>query len=529
VTFNLLEQAWIPVRRHSRTAERIAPWEVPESHGSDPIVGLDTVRPDFQGAMLEFLIGLFQTACPPEEGGSPQWVDWFLTPPSAAELRGRLEPFKFAFNLDGDGARFMQDLQLREEEYVPISGLLIDAPGAHALANNADFFVKRGRVTAMCPACVATALFALQTYAPAGGAGHRTSVRGGGPLTTLVLLDPIGAGQESSLWRTVWLNVLNRSDALQLTGNPALTDRADVFPWLASTRTSERGGRDTHPQHAHPLQMYWGMPRRIRIDWDATISGICELCGDSSERLVQRYSARNHGVKYTGGWQHPLSPHRLEQDGTSIPLHPRPGGITYRHWLSLVDEGKGTRAARVVVAFQAKKPKEVHLRLMAFGYDMDNMKPRCWYEATFPLYVLPESERDRFREAVERLVDGAAEAAGYVRSCVKEAWFSRPADVRGDSGFLVEAFFQRTETRFFQMADRLARSAAEAVANSLAREWHGILCSEALEMFDYWAALAPIELEDPRRIAVAQLKLRKLLFGKLLKTMSLIDTRRKAA
>ena len=100
-------------------------------------------------------------------------------------LAERFAQVRDAFVLDGAGPRFMQDREELVGGVVPISGLLIDSPGANTIKNNVDLFVKRGRVTTLSRAAAAMSLFALQTFAPSGGAGHRTSLRGGGPLTTL--------------------------------------------------------------------------------------------------------------------------------------------------------------------------------------------------------------------------------------------------------------------------------------------------------------------------------------------------------
>ena len=70
---------------------------------------------------------------------------------------------------------------------MPVGALLIDTPGANALRKNTDLFVKRGRIEVLSRAAAAIGLFTLSAYAPAGGAGIRTSLRGGGPLTTLLL------------------------------------------------------------------------------------------------------------------------------------------------------------------------------------------------------------------------------------------------------------------------------------------------------------------------------------------------------
>jgi CRISPR system Cascade subunit CasA len=113
----------------------------------------------------------------------------FAEPPTALVLSEWFAPLAPAFELDAEGARFMQDFSLTAEEGVSneIGTLLIETPGENALKNNSDHFIKRGRISAMCPHCAATALLTLQINAPAGGVGNRTGLRGGGPLTTLVV------------------------------------------------------------------------------------------------------------------------------------------------------------------------------------------------------------------------------------------------------------------------------------------------------------------------------------------------------
>ncbi|WP_239500552.1 type I-E CRISPR-associated protein Cse1/CasA, partial [Streptococcus pneumoniae] len=65
----------------------------------------------------------------------------------------------------------------------------------------------------------------LQTYAPSGGAGHRTSLRGGGPLTTL--LAPARKGRAvATLWDRVWTNVPDADP------DAGAADPARIFPWL---------------------------------------------------------------------------------------------------------------------------------------------------------------------------------------------------------------------------------------------------------------------------------------------------------
>jgi CRISPR type I-E-associated protein CasA/Cse1 len=122
------------------------------------------------------------------------------------------------------------DESVREDRTKRIGDLLIDLPTGKTVRDNTDFFIKRGQFKMLCPACAGTALLTMQINAPSGGQGHRTGIRGGGPLTTLILAD--------SLWSTCWLNVLVRGAFLRQTGNPAKNSPSDQFPWLAATRTN---------------------------------------------------------------------------------------------------------------------------------------------------------------------------------------------------------------------------------------------------------------------------------------------------
>jgi len=511
---NLIESPWIPVRRQSGE-DRIAPWQITDQ--LDPVLALAAPRPDFNGALLQFLIGLLQTACPPEPG--EQWGAWLEQPPQPEILKQKFQAFSYAFDLDGEGHLFMQDFDRLEKEGKPkpISSLLIDAPGAQALKQNTDHFIKRGGIGGLCTSCAATALFTLQTNAPSGGVGHRTSLRGGGPLSTLVALDPRGSALEDTLWRACWLNILEKDVLSTLSGDIHQSDPEFIFPWLAPTRTSEpKTGLETTPLDAHPLQMYWGMPRRIRLGWDDTCEGPCDLCNSQDSQLVSGYITQNYGVNYNGAWKHPLSPHLYNKDKQALPQHAQPGGINYRHWLGFVSETESSEPAQVVRAFLygSRKLPEEQCLLRVFGYDMDNMKARCWYETTFPLYPLDEAIREAFTLRAQKLLQSAVETAGVVRGCIKEAWFKRPGDARGDTAFLVEAFLNHTETDFYAGLKQLKQQLeAGEDGMSVLQEWHGVLKRAGLYLFDYWTSRGDFEVVNPRRIAQAHRKLNGWFYG----------------
>jgi len=534
---HLLKDPWLPVRLADGTRTTIRPAEIASQ--DNPPVALGAPRADFNGALAQFLIGLLQTAFAPRD--DDEWIECLENPLSIETLDRAFSVHVDAFVLDGEGPRFMQDLERFEKDGTGkrkpaennVSSLLIDTPGDQTLRNNADHFIKRDRITALCPACAATALFTLQLNAPSGGAGHRTSLRGGGPLTTLVALDPEGSELPDTLWHNLWLNVLPRT--VRLTGNPALSEPQYIFPWLAPTRTSnpKDGGQDTTPEDAHPLQMYWAMPRRIRLDFEHTREGTCDLCG-SEGQLVERYYTLNYGINYTGAWRHPLSPYQERDSAEPLPLHPQPGGIGYRHWLGLVyarqDNKQRTIPAQVVDAFLREAEGMGQARIWAFGYDMDNMKPRCWYEATLPLYRVPDDIRERFANRIKEMIQAADLVAGMLRTAVKEAWFKRPGDARGDTSFLADGFYQHTETDFYACLDRLRLLISKNKDRSVLAEWHQTLQGAALTLFDEWTASGDLAFGDPARVARAHDKLRKQLNSKKLKQiLSLPTTREKAA
>jgi CRISPR system Cascade subunit CasA len=73
----------------------------------DPVQFLDAPRPDFNGALIQFLIGLIQTTYSPSS--DREWRKKFRDPPSPDELTTVFNRYNHAFNLDGDSPRFMQD------------------------------------------------------------------------------------------------------------------------------------------------------------------------------------------------------------------------------------------------------------------------------------------------------------------------------------------------------------------------------------------------------------------------------------
>ncbi len=523
MVLNLINEKWIPVRRFDGKREIIAPWQVTDNIGSNPIVSLDANRPDFNGALIQFLIGLVQTTMAPKKDRN--WRTGFAEPPGTGELKTAFANVSHAFNLDGDGPRFMQDFEPGEWKSNEIDKLLVEIPGDETIKDNADHFIKRDSVKRMCLACSAIALFTLQTNAPSGGKGYRTSLRGGGPLTTIVTGD--------TLWQTIWLNVLNESDFLDNCGNSSLTEDDAIFPWMGPTRTSEKNQLTT-PEDAYPAQMFWGMPRRIILNFDSDETGNCDVCDCDSNNLVTSYIAKNYGTNYEGGWRHTLTPYGTNKQNVLIPRHGNPGGITFRHWLGLVQNDNVNRnePATVVHTFRKRQSgleNKQSLQLWAFGYDFDNMKARCWYEGKMPLINVDESIRENYESVIEHLIKTSELVANNVRKFVKEAMFRRPGDVKGDFSFIDNRFWNNTEPEFYATLEKLRISLSDGadiyadVVVGIKLQWLNTLFRTGEQLFDEYSQSNQIDVADPKRIALAHRNLRKFNQKKNKKIIEILD------
>ena len=509
--FNLIKDPWIPVTTKSGERTIIAPTALVDRYAEDPVIALDAARPDFNGALVQFLIGLVQTTCPPSSAS--EWRKKFSKPPTRDELNTAFERYAHAFNLDGDGARFMQDLDLTaaEGEKNQIDHLLMEMPGAQTIDKNTDHFLKRNTVQQICLPCCAMALFTIQTNAPAGGRGHRTSLRGGGPLTTIVM--------GRTLWETVWLNVLP-AEVLSHYGNAGKGTDPDIFPWMGHTRTSEKPGTDTTSQHVNPAQMFWGMPRRIRLLSEPGTNKIpCDLCGCVTSEPVTEYYDKSYGINYKGGWHHTLTPYSVDETtGEHQPKLGRAGGIYYRNWLGFVQNSqeKNSRNEPAVVVHTFRQERqdalsenhEIPFRLWACGYHVDKMKACGWYEGTMPLIHVETGIRPDYEQIVSQMIKTAALVGFNVRNCVKKALFSPNATISGNKSFfdsIDSQFWQDTEPLFYQVLSELksALQTRQPILD-LKLRWLALLSKEGETLFDRYSQVNLISVADPKRIAIAR-------------------------
>lgn len=500
---NLVTDSWLPMRRRSGAVLRVAPSGLTDGiDGDDPIVAFAWSRPDFDAAARELAIGLLATACM-DRLDRRAWPDWWERPPAPEELAQRLAPLAPFFALDGDGPRFMQDLDpLADGGESEVAALLIDSPGGQTLEQNRDLFVKRRRVAVLGRPAAAMALFTLNAFAPAGGAGIRTSLRGGGPFTCLVVPAPADRAA-LPLWHVLWLNAKPPPEAGERPG--------ERFPWCLPTRASKAPGSETSAALVDPLQVFWGMPRRTRLLFEPNPEGVpCDLTGQVEPVVARRYRSRPYGNNYKA-WSraHPLTPYyRVKAaDGEWLARHPQPGRLAYKDWVGLVvadDAAEKALAAPAAIVEEARgRLRDVRAgdrstaRLLAAGYDMDNMKPRGFVESTMPVLALGEDEVQAAAALARRMIPGAEAAARLLAGCVRQA-LGADAHDKGAVQQAKDRFWAETEPRFFELLAKAAPAdAAEDEPTTRCRAWRAHLAARARAIFD---EACPLDAEAPRGI-----------------------------
>lgn len=495
-SFSLLTTPWLPVRFIDGTTGKLAPVDLAAEH----VVDIAAPRADLQGAAWQFLLGLLQCSIAPKN--RERWEDIWEEGLETGKVREALLPLESAFQFGADSPSFIQDFDALTGEKVSIASLLPEIPGSQTTKFNKDHFIKRDVTEHFCSHCAVLALFSLQLNAPAGGKGYRTGLRGGGPMTTLIELQEYQGNRQTPLWRKLWLNVMPQDEAdLPL---PKTCD-ALLFPWLAPTCTSEQTGAVVTPEQVNKLQAYWGMPRRIRIDFNTTAVGNCDICGEQNDSLLSFMTTKNYGVNYAM-WRHPLTPYRvpLKEGSEFYSVKPQPGGLIWRDWLGLIEEGKSENntefPAQVVKLFNASNLKQVKAGLWGFGYDFDNMKARCWYEHHFPLLLnKKEGQLPKLRLAAQT----ASRTLGLLRSALKEAWFSDPKGARGDFSFVDIDFWNQTQNRFLTFARKIEDGQDP---DKLIGKWQKEIWLFARRYFDDRVFTNPYEATDMKRVMDARRK-----------------------
>lgn len=492
---NLLTDSWIPVRRVDGTRDCISPLDILRDSAENPVQRIDSVRPDFEGSLYQFLIGLYQILLSPKD--TEAWWDLFEETPEPETLRERIDLLIPAFELDTGEHRFMQDGSVSDTEEWSIGNLLIEI--------NNTLFLKSGVIRHLCPTCAAMALLTLQLNSPSGGRGHMTSLRGGGPLTTILMLPD----SEMTLWNTVVLNLLTESEFRTSRIPPVSSSEiVRIFPWLGNLPGS-KGGKIVTTEDLHPFHVYWNVPRRIYLDFSSVSSGMCDLCGCLSDHLLTRYWSQAYGVKYGEDWSHPLTPYYASKE-SYLPVHGKAMGVTYSNWLGYVMCAEGKNPAMAVVSglkHLESGSSDFLPSVRIFGYSMDKAKARFWQDGLLPT-VHVSSDPQEFQHHVSSILETSRYLQFLLQVKVKEAYTRDTSNLKGELSALSSAFWNRTEHAFYDALHRLADMQDDAEILAVKLEWLRQVQGVVSGLFDEMVLFSPVSGGDPGLVARAKLGLK---------------------
>lgn len=465
---NLIVDAWIPVIRQDGSTDTIRPCDITSDFESNPIVGFNIVRTDFKCAVIQFLIGLMQTAFPPHT--NDESLLYYNDPPTPETLQKVFLTFKNSFNIQGSSPLFLQDFDdLTDCELNPISQLILGEAGVKTLKLNTDFFVRRGRYEKLSLSDSIIALMCLQQIAPCGGVGHRTSLRGGGPTTTLLIPE-----FDNALWRKIWINIT--------VDDQPLPEKNLIFPWLSETHTNT----ETTPENSHHLQAFWGMPRRIRLVIN-------------KDECVTHYKTKNYGTNYPSDkWMHPLTPYRRKDDKFFPILTPK-GWLTYENWLHIAIGN-----SKFFIAKCIRECVHKNVKIWCFGYAVDNAKIVCWNESITPYYHISEDTITVKNDSLENMVLLSSSTVSNLQYSINKC-INKP---------IKREWWAKTESKFFELVDVLYKELQlnnDIDTENFIYEWYVYLCKTAMMMFVQHAESSCFEYESIKKYINAKKQLKKSL------------------
>ncbi len=539
---NLITDPWIPVIRKDGTSDTIMPWQIAETE--NPVIEINAPRPDFQGALYQFLIGLLQTCFAPED--EDEWEDYWKKFPEPTELMNAFGKVEDAFELDNsDGPAFMQEHPdtdkhydiFEKAEWLPVEDLIGGALSDNTRKNNKDLFIKTKESELISPYWAALALFNLQITGVLAWGKHRVGLRGNAPLTTLVIPD----SDQCILWQKIWLNVIYQEDIDLIPGDSAKKELSDIFPWMGKTRTSPNK-KPTSPSDANPIQHYWAMPRRIRLKVEPVKEKKCDLSGEKLEHGVRFYKRIHDGVYYTNGWVHPLTPYtRSAKNKFPKPIEGKYAGKGFRQWVSLNydeyadDENKKLRWGRSLAVkhyYDEKKHKiAVNTKLWCFGYDAVNANVKCWYESIMPTFQVPNDDVDALKDHVSEALQIAYQLVEALRFSIIRAWFRPQTDSNGKKKWnhVISAinktghlstyknieydYWESLEEEFSAMLDKLiVYGQTPGKPLQIYVQWIKAIQKHCFNYFDRNALGEAVDERDLRRVVEAKSYLREALF-----------------
>ena len=280
---NLLKDKWIPIQ-YQGTFKHIS---LKELLTEDANCQISLPRDDMELACLQLLVSLTQVLFIPE--GKPQLRERIQQPITELKYIDAIEGKVDWFELDHPEQPFMQVREVKAAELTDMAKLYAGLTGATSSA----FVNEPDLASRLCGTCTTIGLFNQASNCPSFGGGFKASLRGGSPVTTLVM------GRD--LRQTLWLNVLSKE---------SLTS---VMPWYEETFNEKPNWvqlvKAKEQVEAHKTGLVRGLfwqPAHIELVKGEEVSE-CDCCGQQ-DVLYTGFKKEKFVYDFNGVWPHPHGP-----------------------------------------------------------------------------------------------------------------------------------------------------------------------------------------------------------------------------
>lgn len=381
---NLLLDPWIPVR----TGQHFQHITYKELLCTDqPDLSVSLPRDDLEMACLQLLASLTQVIFIPLN--DTELKQRRNRPLSEAEFDQGVKHFLDWFDLDHPQWPFMQTKGTKGE-WTSIQKLMIGMPERTSKSNTAHaFFNSPHEIGKVCGGIAAIALYNQASNSPSFGGGFKGSLRGAGPVSTLV--------HDTCLRQCIWRNVLTEKRVRAL------------LPWHQTTKDDDR------PVWVRPMNsgkisvesigllrgLFW-QPAQVELTKRMS-SEYCDLSGLHTSQLYDGFTKSRMNYEIVGQWPHPYSPR-------AFPLNGDPRFISFTGdsppWTQLIQylyvRQEATQPGHLPAAVIAQTV-EGDLNMVVGGYKVE--KGALIVYRRHEHFSLPEGWQERFRNRIEGVID----------------------------------------------------------------------------------------------------------------------------
>ena len=255
-------------------------------------------RDDMEMACLQFLVCLVQSLFPPaDQKALRQRIN---TPLTLEGFQSGINGKESWFDPAHPDQPFMQTLGVKSKELTEMAKLFAGLDSS----TSSVFVNEPGLADRLCPSCTSIGLFNQANNAPSFGGGFKGSLRGGTPISTLVLEDT--RETNDGLRQRIWKNVLPE-------------DTLNTFmPWYFATRQQPpnwvdaiKAGDVIRSNQIGLLRGLFWQPAHIELA-EGEKGGICDCCGRASDSLYAGFKKEKFVYDIQGTWPHPHSPRLLD-------------------------------------------------------------------------------------------------------------------------------------------------------------------------------------------------------------------------